>query len=108
MNKSCNKELEPWKCFSLIMKKRTFDIYCPIDKDIDQWVPGMSGAIVRATGKEVVLYTPGKQLWRKMFLILNHYFIDPQNKRDRKLAVPFAVALKRFVQNGCRLPHKKK
>lgn len=51
MCKSCNKELEPWKCFSLVMKKRTFDIYCPVDRDIDQWVVGVSAAIERATGK---------------------------------------------------------
>lgn len=106
MCKSCNKELEPWKCFSLILKKRTFDLYCPVEKDIDYWVVGVSGAVVRATGKDIVLYTPGKQLWRKMFLKLTYHFID--KKYDKKVVMPFAVALKRFIESGYRLPKPKK
>jgi hypothetical protein len=26
--KECNKSLEPWRCFSLVFKKRTLDLYC--------------------------------------------------------------------------------
>lgn len=43
-----------------------------------------------------------------MFLKLKHYFIDPQNRRDRQIAVPFAVALQRFIENDYRLPRKRR
>lgn len=109
MRKSCNKELYPWKCFSLILKKRTLDLYCPEEEDIDYWVPGMSGALARANpDKFMVGYSPGKMLWTKMFLILNYHFLEPRGKYEQQHEVPFAVALTRFIKNGMRLPHRKK
>lgn len=42
MSKSYNKNLEPYKCFSLIFQKRTFDIYIPDEQDSKFWLPGIS------------------------------------------------------------------
>jgi len=109
MRKNCNKDLVPWKCFSLVLKKRTLDMFCPEESDIDYWVPGLSGALARANpDKFMVGYTPGRMLWTKMFLILNYHFIEPRGKYERRYAAPFAVAITRFLKNGLKLPHKKK
>jgi hypothetical protein len=82
---------------------------CPEEEDIDYWVPGLSGALARANpDKFMVVYSPGKMLWTKMFLILNHHFNEPRTKHDRRYAVPFAVALTKFIKNGYQLPRKKK
>ena len=29
MMKKYNESLEPWLCFSIVLKKRTLDFYCP-------------------------------------------------------------------------------
>lgn len=49
MRKESNKSFEPWKCFSLILKKRTLDIYCEVEeKDIQFWLPGISYCLRKA------------------------------------------------------------
>lgn len=42
MRKECNYKLDPWKCFSLVLKKRTFDVYLPEERDLFFWLPGLS------------------------------------------------------------------
>ena len=42
MRKECNAKLDQTKCFSLILKKRTLDFYCPKEVDIFFWLPGIS------------------------------------------------------------------
>jgi hypothetical protein len=84
-------------------------MYCPTEEDIHYWVPGLSGAISRANPEKVMIgYSPGKMLWTKMFLKLNYYFNEPRTKHDRRYAVPFAVALTKFIKGGYQLPRKKK
>ena len=46
MNKSYNKELETWLCFSLIMKTRSMDFYAEPDQ-INCWVIALSEEIKR-------------------------------------------------------------
>jgi hypothetical protein len=33
------------------LKKRTLDLFCSEEEDINIWVVGVSGALVKATGK---------------------------------------------------------
>ena len=45
MQKPSNKNLEPFKCISFILQKRTFDIYIPDEQDAKFWLPGISYCI---------------------------------------------------------------
>lgn len=86
------------------MQKRTLDICCTEEVDINYWVPGLSAAIQRANQNKLLFgYSPGKTLWVKLFLKVNYHFID-NVKEKRKHQIPFAVALTRYIKNGCKLP----
>jgi hypothetical protein len=102
MRKECNHKLEAWKCFSLILKKRTFDIYCPDEREIFYLIPGISLCLreidyshpkyqvershpkkegracnkVVFGGREVDrFYSMGRMLWRRFLLRIKQEYI---------------------------------
>ena len=103
--------MEPWKCFSLVLKKRTFDLYCKEERDLLFWVPGISLCLreleyphwrenkwkVQVKKKEgeahnkVVFYrremaryySLGRVLWRRFLMRLKWEYIKTR-KGDRR------------------------
>ncbi|CAD8160600.1 unnamed protein product [Paramecium octaurelia] len=104
LRKSYNDKLEPWLCFSLVMKTRSMDFYTQ-ELQINAWVMAMSEEIKRRNPSAFVI-TPGKMLWRKIKLILHWYFVD-KKKKDKKKKLPpstFVHLLYLYARNQCRLP----
>ncbi|CAD8168375.1 unnamed protein product [Paramecium pentaurelia] len=107
LRKSYNDKLEPWLCFSLIMKTRSMDFYVqPLQ--INSWVFAMSEEIKRRNSQSFVI-TPGKMLWRKMKIILHWYFVDKKkdkgnNKKKKQPSNTFAHLLFLYAKNQQRLP----
>lgn len=42
MLREFNHKLYPWKCFSVLLEKRTLDAYCEQAKDVLFWLPGLN------------------------------------------------------------------
>lgn len=43
--KECNKKCLPWLCISLVLQKRTLDLYCSEQIDPLIWLPGISALL---------------------------------------------------------------
>ncbi|CAK80272.1 unnamed protein product (macronuclear) [Paramecium tetraurelia] len=107
LRKSYNNKLEPWLCFSLVMKTRSMDFHTQ-ELQINSWVIAMSEEIKRRNPSAFVI-TAGRMLWRKMKLILHWYFVN-KKKKDKKKRVPpntFAHLLYLYAKKQCRLPQIK-
>lgn len=52
--KPFNKKLEPWLCFSLVLKTRTLDFYCEKDQ-INRWLFSLSEEAKRKNPTAFVL-----------------------------------------------------
>ena len=87
--KECNKKLEPWRCFSLILQKRTLDFYCTAEIDPCIWLPAITasieGQVLKSPYGTVLtsLYRPGRALWKRFLLKLQTKYIKPIKKSER-------------------------
>lgn len=68
--RSKNKQLEPWLCFSLILKSRPLDLYIEESK-IDFWYIGLSEYVKQHNPSASVL-SKGKFYWRKLSLVIKY------------------------------------
>ena len=84
--KSSNKKLEPWLCFSLILKRRSLDIYCTEDQ-IDNWYLGLS-QLIKLHRPSTYALSKGQYYWRKLNYLLKYLVMskisDKQRKKMRK------------------------
>ena len=95
--KKSNDKLEPWLCFSLMMDKRSFDVYCTED-NINKWYIGLAYAIKKHNDKAYCL-SLGKFLWRKLKMVLIYLVTEkmtPEQKKNQKKEMSFIQALRRF------------
>lgn len=64
-----NREKEAWLCFSIILKNRPFDLYCP-EESINEWVIGL-GHLTKKYNPAAYVVRPGQFFWKKLkFLML--------------------------------------
>ncbi|KAL4492959.1 hypothetical protein ABPG72_020738 [Tetrahymena utriculariae] len=106
LQKPFNKKLEPWLCFSLVLKSRTLDFYCEKDQ-INRWLFALSEETKRKNPTAFVL-KPSQVLWRKMKMILYHHFVDPHlTSKERKVKHSFVKAIIAFNRSGQKLPTEK-
>lgn len=88
----------------MILQKRTLDFYCKDYEETKAWVCGTTVALHKA-GRPIVGYTPGKMLWKKMFMTLRWNFIDPLKRHERnKYSNANAFAIIQFGKNNYKLP----
>lgn len=80
--KSKNKDTEPWRCMSLIMEKRPFDIYCS-EENTNNWYSGLAYAIKKHNPNAYCL-SVGKFLWRKLRILLTYIVMDKMGAASRK------------------------
>jgi hypothetical protein len=90
LNKTYNKNLETWLCFSLVMRTRSMDFVCEPDQ-VNSWVVALSEEIKRKNRYAFTL-SPGKFFWRKLKLILQWFFVtnSPQSKKNKRYSLSFA------------------
>lgn len=98
------RKLEPFLCFSLYMEKRTLDLYATKDQ-IDAWFISLS-ILIKKFNKTGLAMRIGQYFWRKMFLKLYFYFIQPLiiagKSVNLKSQFPRAIIL--FQKNNQLLP----
>ena len=46
-----NAQLPPWQCFSILLKNRPFDVFCPDPSQVTRWIYGM-GMLVKIYNKD--------------------------------------------------------
>lgn len=46
-----NAQLEPWRCFSILLKNRPFDVYCTDSSQVTRWIYGM-GMLIKIYNKD--------------------------------------------------------
>jgi len=102
--KPFNKKLEPWLCFSLVLKSRTLDFYCEADQ-INRWMFALSEETKRKNPTAFVL-KPSTMLWRKLKMILYYHFVDPYVNQDPKKRIrhSFVQAIIAYKRGGFTLP----
>ena len=80
-----NKKLERWKCFSIIMKNRPFDVYCKDSHLITPWVYGL-GSLVKMYNKTAYYLPIGKYLWRRLkFTLIHKVYWSLDKEKQKKL-----------------------
>lgn len=80
--KKANNGLEPWLCFSLMMDKRSFDLYCTED-NLNRWYIGLGYAIKRHNPNAYCL-SVGKFLWRKLKFVMSYLVLDSMSAEQKK------------------------
>ena len=82
-NKKKNAKLEPWLCFSIILKSRPFDMYCEEER-INDWVIGLS-YLIKKNNPDAYCLTIGQFFWRKLKFVMNYLVLMsmPKNKRKK-------------------------
>ena len=106
LHKECNKSLEPWKCFSLVFQKRTLDLYCSEEKDLDIWLPGITASLHGFFNKPnipITLYSPGRVLWKRMLAKLQYCYRKQLKKRHR-YRNPNSYAIILFGKDNMKVP----
>ena len=68
--RSKNRQLEPWLCFSLILKSRPLDVYIEEEK-IDRWYIGL-GEYIKQNNPNSYVLTKGKYYWRKFAFVIKY------------------------------------
>ena len=80
--KSKNKQLSSWLCFSLILKNRSLDVYCTEDQ-IDFWYVGLS-QFVKLHNPSAFALSKGRYYWRKLKYLLIHEVMRKLDKKMKK------------------------
>ena len=63
-----NADKEPWLCFSLILKNRSYDVYAT-EEQINDWVIGMSH-LIKKYSPDAYVVRPGQFFWRKLKMVM--------------------------------------
>jgi hypothetical protein len=66
--KKKNLDKEPWLCFSLILKNRSYDIYTT-EEQINDWVIGLSH-LVKKYNPNAYVVRPGQFFWKKLKMVM--------------------------------------
>lgn len=79
--KKSREKFESWLCFSLIIRRRSLDIYCTEDQ-INDWYIGLT-ELAKLQNKSLFCLSKGKFFWRKFFLVL-HYAVMMSIPKEQK------------------------
>ena len=63
-----NKDKEPWLCFSLILKNRSYDVFAT-EEQINDWVIGLSH-LIKKYSPDAYVVRPGQFFWKKLKMVM--------------------------------------
>lgn len=91
--KSKNKNLEPWLCFSLMLKTRPLDVYCNEDQ-INSWYIGLS-QLIKLHNPNAYALNKGQYYWRKLNYLFRYFVMVnmPELQRKAKKGLTFCKAV---------------
>lgn len=63
-----NRDKEPWLCFSLILKNRSYDVFAT-EEQINDWVIGLSH-LIKKYSPDACVVRPGQFFWKKLKMVM--------------------------------------
>lgn len=93
--KKKNQTLEPWLCFSIILKNRPFDFYAAEDT-INKWYYGLAKLFEISRGSQRcdgLVFRPAQLLWIKLKMVIVELVKMKLHRKDQNKKLSFVRAL---------------